>query len=167
MTSLVQSSMSAGLSSRQSPLSDAQVSGSTRQQTLSAYESLNAGVTIQTREGDLVTLNSNSFSSLNACGYNSKGLLETEDGSVSAQVTRQEITLASGQSFSFSVSGDLSEEELADITDIVKNIDEIISDMVEGDMDGAVATAMGMENYDSVSMYAADITHERSYSASL
>ena len=47
---------------------------------------------------------------------------------------------------------------------IVKGIDEIISEMAEGDMDGAIVKALSMGDYDTVSMYSADISHEKFYS---
>ncbi len=153
-----------GLSSRQNALSDAQFSSYVRQQSVSAHESLNAGLTIKTKEGDLVTLNSNSYAQLDAYSYNSKGVVQTEDGTAVVKQNHREITLSSGESFSFSIVGDLNEQELEDIEDIVKNIDGIIEEMAQGDMDDAVALALNMGGYDSVSEYSADISYEKSYS---
>lgn len=163
MTSIQSQSLAAGSSSRQNALSDSQFSSYVKKQSYSAYESLDAGLTIKTKEGDLVTLSSNSYSKLDAFMYNSKGILQTETGKVAVTQNQREITLASGESFSFSVEGNLSEEELQDIESIVKGIDEIISEMAEGDMDDAVATALSMGGYDSIAAYAADITYEKSY----
>jgi len=119
-------------------------------------------VTIKTKEGDLVTLTSNTYTELDAFMYDSKGVLQTDSGRVMVSQNMREITLTSGESFTFSVVGELSEEELVDIEAIVKGIDEIISQMAGGDMDGAVAQALTMGGYDTVSMYAADITYQRS-----
>ncbi|MBU1341918.1 MAG: hypothetical protein KKE44_18575 [Proteobacteria bacterium] len=163
MTSIQSQSLSAGPSPRQNALSDSQFSSYVRKQSFSAYESLDAGLTIQTKEGDLVTLTSNTFSEFDALMYNSKGVLQTEAGKVTVTQNQRQITLTSGESFSFSVVGDLSEEELADIEAIVKGIDEIISQMAQGDMDDAVSKALSMGGYDTVSMYAADITYQKSY----
>ncbi len=95
--------------------------------------------------------------------YDSKGVLQTDSGRAMVSQNIREITLTSGEIFTFSVTGDLSEEELGDIEAIVKEIDEIISQMTRGDMEGAVSQALSMGGYDSVSMYAADITYQRSY----
>ena len=130
---------------------------------VNSYESLEAGLTIQTREGDVVTLSASSFSEMDAYEYSSSGEISTENGKVQAAYSEREITLTTGESFSFSVQGDLNEQELADIEAIVKGIDAIIGEMAEGDMDDAISKAMSMGSYDSVSMYAADISVERSY----
>ncbi|CCK78838.1 hypothetical protein [Desulfobacula toluolica] len=156
-------SLSAEPSRRQNSLYDQQFSTYARKQSFSASESLDAGLTIKTREGDLVTLTSNSYSGLDASMYNSKGVMKTDSGTAMITQNQREITLTSGESFSFFVTGDLSEEELEDINTIVKDMDEIISKMAHGDMDDAVAKAVSMGDYDTVSMYSADITYKKSY----
>ncbi len=163
MSSISNQPLLASAAPRQNYLSDAQFLSYVRKQSISAYENLDAGLTIQTKEGDLVTLTSNSYAQLDAHMYDSRGVLQTESGSAMVTQNRREITLTSGESFSFSVIGDLSEAELADIEAIVKGIDEVISEMVQGDMDDAVDKALSMGGYDTVSMYAADISYERSY----
>ncbi len=164
MSSIPNQSLTAGLSPRQNTLPDAQYSSYVRKQSFNAYESLDAGLTIKTKEGDLVTLTSSSTAELDAFMYDSKGVLQTDSGKAMVSQNIREITLTSGESFTFSVVGDLSEEELGDIEAIVKGIDEVISQMVQGDMDAAVSQALSMGGYDSVSMYAADITYQRSVS---
>ena len=163
MNTIPSQSLMAGPSPGQNTLPDTQFSSYVRKQSVSAYESLDAGLTIKTKEGDLVTLTSNSYVQFNASMYDSKGVLQTGSGTAMVTHNHREITLTSGESFSFSVKGDLSEEELGDIEAIVKGIDEIISEMAKGDMDDAVAKALSMGGYDSVSMYSADITYQRSY----
>ena len=163
MSSIQSQTASAGLFPRQNALSDSQYSSYIKKQSLSAYESLDAGLTIKTKEGDVVTLTSSSYAQLDAFLYNSKGVLQTDSGKVLASLNQREITLTNGESFSFSVEGDLSEQELLDIEAIVKGIDEVISQMAGGNMDDAVEKALSMGGYDTVSMYAADITYQRSY----
>jgi putative lipoic acid-binding regulatory protein len=136
---------------------------SSQELAVNSYESLEAGLTIQTREGDVVTLSASSFSEMDAYEYSSRGEVSSKHGQVQASYTEREITLTTGESFSFSVQGDLNEQELADIEAIVKGIDEIIGEMAEGDMGDAISKAMSMGTYDSVSMYEADISVERSY----
>ncbi|THB79466.1 MAG: hypothetical protein D3926_10560 [Desulfobacteraceae bacterium] len=150
----------------QNQMQQYQASAMVQKQMVSAYESLEAGLTIQTREGDIVTLSSKSFGQLEARSYDSQGNIITPDGQASVSVSQREITLTSGQSFTFSVQGDLSEEELADIDQIIKGIDGIISEMAEGDMDDAVAKALAMEGYDTISQYAATLSYERAYQMS-
>jgi hypothetical protein len=132
---------------------------------VNSYQSLNAGLTIQTREGDVVTLSANMFSELDAYEYSSSGEFSGKKGSMSAAYNEREITLSSGEVFTFSVEGDLSEEELEDIESIVAGVDAIIGEMSEGDMAEAVSAALSMGSYDSISKYEAEITMERSYAA--
>jgi len=137
---------------------------SAREMSVNSYESLDAGLTIQTREGDVVTLSTSQFSELNAYEYDSSGKISGRRGSMSAAYNTREITLSSGEQFSFSVKGDLSEEELKDIEAIVAGVDGIIGEMAEGDMDEAVSKALSMGSYDSISRYEADIQIQNSYS---
>lgn len=155
---------SPGLIQDRGNLQNSQFSSHSRKQSVNAYESLNTGLTIKTREGDIVTLSSNSFSQLDAFEYNSRGEIRTDSGNARASQHTREITLTTGEQFSFSVQGDLNEQELADIEAIVKGVDSIAAEVAQGDMEGAVEKAMSMGNYSSVSMYSADISHERSYS---
>ncbi|MCP4020403.1 MAG: hypothetical protein GY729_01055 [Desulfobacteraceae bacterium] len=144
-------------------LSDKSMGSRVQEQSFNARESLDAGLTIRTREGDLVTLTSSSFSEIDSYMYNAKGMVETDSGTARVQQNYREITLSTGESFSFTVVGELSEAELADIEAIVQGIDEIISEMAEGDMEEAVGLALSMGSYDSVSQYSANITYQRSY----
>jgi len=163
MSSIQSGALTAGPSLRQSALSDSQFSSYVKKQSYSAYESLDAGLTIKTREGDLVTLSSNTYSKLDAYMYDSRGVLQTDAGTVSVTRNQREITLESGESFSFSVSGNLSEEELLDIEAVVKGIDGVIAEMTAGDMDDALAAALSMGGFDTIEAYSADITHTKSY----
>ncbi|MCF6248196.1 MAG: hypothetical protein L3J69_12675 [Desulfobacula sp.] len=163
MNSIQTQPIAAGLSPNTLALSDARVASYMRKQSVSTYESMNAGLTIQTKEGDMVTLSSNTYAQLDAFMYDNKGVVQTENGIAVTSRSQREITLTSGDSFTFSVVGDLSEEELADIEEIVKKIDEIISEMAEGDMDEAVEKALAIGAYDTVSMYSADLKYEKSY----
>jgi hypothetical protein len=147
----------------QDDLQNTRFSGHSRQTSVNARERLDTGLTIQTLEGDIVTLSSNRFSEFNSFEYNSKGEIKTDSGNARISQHIQEITLTTGEQFSFSVEGDLNEQELADIAAIVKGVDGIASEVAEGDMDEAVEKAMSMGSYSSVSMYSADISYQRSY----
>jgi hypothetical protein len=144
---------------------DAGFSASTQRRGLNSYERMDAGLTIKTREGDIVTLSASRFSELTAREYSSQGEMTSRDGQVSARTHQRQIELSTGEAFSFSVQGDLNEQELADIEKIVSGIDKIIYEMAEGDMDDAVALALSMDHYDSVAMYEADISMARSYAS--
>lgn len=163
MSSIQNPSLAPGVSPRQNALADAQFSSYMRKQSFNARERLDAGLTIKTKEGDLVTLTASSYAELDAFMYNNKGVVQTESGTVAVTQNQRTVTLTSGERFSFSVAGELSEEELADIEAIVKGMDEIISEMARGDMEGAVDKALSMGGYDTVAMYSADLTYQTAY----
>ena len=73
---------------------------------------------------------------------------------------------ASGKSFSFAVEGDLDQNELKDLSTMLRGIDKIVSEVVSGDMDGAVNKAQKLTGYDSFSAYSVDISYEAYYAAS-
>ena len=75
--------------------------------------------------------------------------------------SQREITLASGQSFSFTVDGNLNEDELEDIEAILKGLDGIMSEMRQGDTSGVLDKVMEMGRLNSVSSFVADITYQR------
>jgi len=156
MTSVPQAN-SYGLHS-QAALSNASTASSSSERYAKSYSSLDAGLTIQTREGDVVTLSTSQSSELEAYEYSSQGLVSNEDGYAAASYNVREITLTTGETFAFTVEGDLSEEELKDIESIITGVDGIIGEMMEGDMQDAVSQAMSMGYYDSISSYEADIT---------
>lgn len=130
---------------------------------VNSYSSLGAGLTIQTREGDVVTLSATQDSQLEAYEYSSRGIISNKDGYAAASYNVREITLSTGETFSFTVEGDLNEEELEDIESIITGVDNIIGEMMEGDMMDAVSEAMRMGYYDSISSYEADITVTSGY----
>jgi hypothetical protein len=147
-------------------LPDFRSSTYTREQSFKARESLETGLVIQTRDGDMVTLTSSSFSQVDAYMYDSEGVVQTGSGSATYSHNQREVSLVSGQSFSFSVEGNLSEDELADIDAIIKGLDSVISEMKEGDIFGAMGKALDLGSFDTVSSFAADISYRQSYEMS-
>ena len=153
----------AELSSRHNSLADFRSSTYVREQSFRSHESFATGLVLQTKEGDQVTLSSSSFSQMNALTYDSKGVVQTESEISVVSQSQREITLASGESFSFTVEGELDEAELEDIEAIVKGLDGVMSEMSQGDTSGALNKVMEMGSFNSVSSFAADITYQRSY----
>lgn len=165
MSSIQQQPLAAGSYQNCPSNCEPKIGAYVKKQSITASQSLSAGLTIQTKDGDLVTLNSASYFGYDALMYDSEGKIESPNANFLVKQSHSEVTLSSGESFSFMVVGDLSEQELADIEDIIKGIDEIIAEMAQGDMEEAVELAMGMGSYDTVSMYAADISYERNFQA--
>lgn len=162
MTSVPQIN-SPGMHNHRAALSDTSTASSSRELYVNSYSSLDAGLTIQTREGDVVTLSSSQYSELEGYEYSSQGVASNEDGFAAASYNVREITLSTGETFSFTVEGDLSEEELKDIESIITGVDGIIGEMMQGDLQEAVSQAMQMGYYDSISSYEADITVKSGY----
>ncbi len=128
---------------------------------LHMLEKLETGVTIQTREGDVVTLSAGSSAAFTSSEYNSQGIIQAENGTSRAGYHQRTVSLHTSESFSFGVQGDLNEQELADIDAIIQGIDGIIGQMATGNMDEAFSLARDMGGFDSISMYAADISLEQ------
>lgn len=163
MNSVSQANANAyGLHNR-AALSNNSSASSSSELYVNSYSSLDAGLTIQTREGDVVTLSTTQDSQLEAYEYSSRGIISNKDGYAAASYNVREITLSTGETFSFTVEGDLNEEELEDIESIITGVDNIIGEMMEGDMMDAVSEAMRMGYYDSISSYEADITVTSGY----
>ena len=130
--------------------------------SLSKNESLELSLT--TKEGDVVTLSTESFMDFASLSYDKSGSVSDGYQTKSAAFSSREMTLASGSRFSFSVQGNLSEDELNDIENLVKTLDEVAYSMSTGDMDEAMETAMGMsEGYDSISGFEADLSFSSAY----
>jgi hypothetical protein len=120
-------------------------------------------LSLKTREGDVVTINAASFSELDSYSYDQTGRMTNEGTSTTSQMSYRTMTLETGSSFTFSVEGNLSDRELDDIEQLVASLDKVMGAMVSGDMDGAVETALGMTNYNSVSSFSADLSTQSSY----
>lgn len=164
MSSISDSSASGILTNSYQGLKAAASSTSTNKTDV--YSQLNTGLTIQTREGDVVTLSSSSLSQYSSYSYNSQGLVQTDDGTSMVSTNYREVTLTSGETFSFSVQGDLSEDELQDIESIIEGIDSVVSEVLDGDMQGAMGQAVitALDDYDSISGFSANINYTKGYS---
>nr|WP_320190391.1 hypothetical protein [uncultured Desulfobacter sp.] len=143
--------------------SNTNAASSSSELSVASYSSLDAGLTIQTQEGDVVSLSTSQYSNLEAYEYSNRGVVSNENGIAAAAYNVREITLTTGETFSFTVEGDLNEEELKDIESIITGVDNIIGEMMEGDLQEAVSQAMRMGYYDSISSYEADITVKSGY----
>ncbi|MCK5542146.1 MAG: hypothetical protein KAI40_05600 [Desulfobacterales bacterium] len=131
---------------------------------LSKSEDVSTDLTIKTSEGDIVKLSTKSFYDFKSLLYDKKGQVYSDAGTITNRASYRAMTLKSGESFTFSVSGNLNAEELKDIEKILGQIDNIIYDMKNGDMGNALEKALGMGGYDTVSGFSADLSVKKSYS---
>lgn len=162
MNSMPEVNNSYGLQNR-AALSNTSTASRSSELSVNSYSSLDAGLTIQTREGDMVSLSTRQYSELEVNEYSNQGIVSNEDGYAATSYNRREITLSTGETFAFTVEGDLNEEELEDIESIITGVDGIIGEMMEGDLEDAFSQAMRMGYYDSISSYEADITLQYGY----
>ncbi len=163
MNNIAHNFPSAEHSFRQQQANDLQTAAYATERLVSTRESLDTGLTIRTREGDLVTLSSSSVSSMEAYLYDGAGIARTANGEAYVAESRREITLANGQSFSFTVDGNLSDEELADIDSLLQGLDQVIAKVQSGDMDQAFDQALQLGDFDTFASFSADISYQRSY----
>ncbi|MDO6765670.1 DUF5610 domain-containing protein [Agarivorans sp. 1_MG-2023] len=93
---------------------------------LAMSSSQSASMQLETAEGDKVTI---SYGSQLAASYSEGG-------------SSYQASFASQQQFSFSVEGDLNEDELAAIADLIKQVDEVGQQFFSGDLDKAFDQAL-------------------------
>lgn len=138
---------------------------SERRDALQASQNKNLDLSLTTKEGDTVTLSAGSFMEFSALSYDKSGKIANGTENGSARLSSREMTLASGSQFTFSVKGSLGEQEMDDIENLVKNLDEVINKMSTGNMDDAMAKALEMQDgYDSISGFEAELSYSSSYS---
>lgn len=136
---------------------------SIQQESVTASRNQTLDLSLKTRDGDLVTINASSSFELDAFAYDQTGQMANGNTPSTYRASYRTMTLETGSSFTFSVKGDLSDQELDEIEQLVGSLDKVLGKMASGDMDGAVETALGMTGYDTVSSFSADLSMERSY----
>ncbi len=137
---------------------------------VSASSSESKDITIFTDEGDKVTIaydksTEASYSNLKALSY--QGAFATANDTA---VTKEKLTMMQAEQFLFersenlsvSVEGDLSEEELADIKEALKQIDDIMTDLLHGgDISEAADEIEEIRNLETLSSLEADYSYEK------
>lgn len=113
---------------------------------------------IKTREGDIVKL---SYSANQSAGFQASRIAD-ENG------IAQALSAYSGKSenLSFSVQGDLNDEEKHAIANLMKGVDKLAQDFYGGDMQGAMQHAMVLDmNKEQLSSLSLDLSYTQSRSA--
>jgi hypothetical protein len=136
-----------------------------KQESVTASRNQSMDLSLTTREGDVVTINAASFSELDSYSYayDQTGRMTNGRTSTTSQMSYRTMTLETGSSFTFSVKGNLNDRELDDIEQLVASLDKVMGAMVSGDVAGAVETALGMADSDTVSSFSADLSTQSSY----
>lgn len=128
---------------------------------LAAYDTMRTEtfeMEIKTREGDIVKL---SYSANQSAGFQASRIAD-ENGVVQALSAYS----SKSENLSFSVQGDLNDEEKNAIADLMKNVDKLAQDFYGGDMRGAMQHAMALDmNKEQLSSLSLDLSYTQSRSA--
>lgn len=117
------------------------------QQQLKTSDSSMANISFVTKEGDTISIHSDTLNK-------SIATLAASDTTQTLQtqgVTRDQ--------FSLSVNGDLNDEELADLAQLLDKLGAIADDFYSGDMNGAVIGAMDIGDMGSIAKLEANFSH--------
>jgi len=114
-----------------------------------------ADFTIVTAEGDKVTLSANSAQGVLFQQYTAQG----RTAGLPIQVRAEEFSAFSTSEFQISVEGALSEQEAADIERFLVATKNIVSSLLRGGFDEAVAQTAGLGNLDSLTSAELGVVH--------
>ena len=114
-----------------------------------------ADFTIVTAEGDKVTLSANSAQGVLFQQYTAQG----GAAGLPIQVRAEEFSAFSTSEFQIPVEGTLSEQEAADIERFLVTSKNIISNLLKGEIDEAVAQTAGLGNLDSLTSADLEVVH--------
>ncbi len=103
-------------------------------------------ITINTSEGDVVTISS---SEEFHTGYYSYQDVASGSGNISLQENRQ-LEISTAKSFSLSVEGDLSKQEIKDIKKSLKLVNKILSGYQSGDIKKVLKNVSKIGNLDTI-----------------
>lgn len=109
-------------------------------------------ISLTTAEGDKVTLSSNSAAALAISSQSNNNSLTTGQTFSVAAMHQEELT--------FSVQGDLNDEELADIAALYNDLANIASSFYSGDYAGAMTGAMSIGDMGSISQLNASFSYQ-------
>jgi len=137
------------------------VGTATTEMGFQSYESRtshSAEIEVRTQEGDIVTIN------ISELAENSQAALQAKQGNNSLSIYAETSSYSS--SFSLSVEGDLNEEELKSINELVKKMTKVSDKFFDGNIAGAFkhANKIGF-NTDQIAGFSMDLNRERSMQA--
>lgn len=104
---------------------------------LHSAQSVSTGITIVTAEGDRVTLNSSASRTLDALTYSR----HVASGETREATQVEGYQLLESAELSIEVQGELSKAELRDVHKAIRSAREMLEDLREGDMEGALKEA--------------------------
>ena len=127
----------------------------TKATAISSHESL--GVDLVTAEGDKVTI---SLDAKMAALYGSYEKSVMDEHGYAQQTTEVAFALYE-RNMTFTVEGDLSDDELKDINKALKSLDRMMNQFVNGNLKPMLAEAEKMKGLDTISELTATMSYER------
>ncbi len=112
----------------------------TQQTRLNAFRQETQDIKLTTEEGDTVTISSLSQFQASYLSFDYSAQLKDKSLSLEAE----KLKMSSKNGFQISVDGDLNEEEKEDIAQVLGQLDEIMEDLVSGDLDEVMKGALGL-----------------------
>jgi hypothetical protein len=106
------------------------------------YQSQETDLTLVTKEGDYVTISADSEFRLDFSTYDRTGRMK----GATSQLHSETLSLDSSQEFSISVKGDLNEQEMKDIHNVLQSLDNIMTDLQSGQLDQGMTEAGKLGN---------------------
>src|SRR3989304_2580327 len=109
-----------------------------------------AELEITTAEGDRVTLLSQSKLRAAYAGYDSQGKLTGTESSVSTNIYQ----IVTTNNVAIAVEGNLNEEELADIRNLLQSVEDMFTNFISGDgtMEESLAASLSLDSMKTLSL---------------
>ncbi len=137
---------------------------------ISASSKESKDITIYTEEGDKVTISYDqqtqaSYDSLKALSYRgdfARSGNQTMAKEVLTSIQGERFQFEDSRSLSISVDGDLNDQELSDIKKALEEVDEIMTDLLQGgNISEAMADAAEIKDLESIAGLEADYRYEK------
>jgi hypothetical protein len=111
-----------------------------QQTRFNAFRKETQDITITTEEGDKITISALGTFRADYMAFDYSGSLTRQ----AAAAETEKMNVSSKHAFSMTVEGDLNEEEQADIEKVLSRLDEIMTDLVSGDLESVMSVAPGI-----------------------
>lgn len=118
-------------------------------------------IVFHTLEGDKVTLSSSTFSS---GGYETYESLAMGNGAFAYRYSEASYFKYNHQ-MNISVTGDLNEEELEDINQILSTLDDMMKDLMAGNLEGALSRSSEFSGVDAIASFSANLSMAATYTS--
>jgi hypothetical protein len=127
-----------------------------------AARSQASDIVIHTLEGDTVTLSSSTY---NAGGFETYESLAASKGAYAYRYG-ETAYFESRRQMSTAVTGDLNQEELKDISEILGTLDDMMQDLTAGNLESALSRSSSFAALDSIASFSADLNVTATFTAS-